>query len=99
MELLFVVLGGIICGLIAHVILPWRNTRGILLGPSVGGIVAAIVWEILTWAGWKYDGGWIWVISLVAAGVVALIAEWVIGPTRERSDEQFFSERSVGTRA
>ncbi|WP_066515192.1 hypothetical protein [Curtobacterium ammoniigenes] len=96
MELLFVVLGGIICGAIAHVVVPWRSLRGVILAPSLGGIVAAIVWESLTWAGWKYDGGWIWVAALVASGVVPMIVVWALGPARQRRDEQFFDEVRSG---
>lgn len=96
MELLFAVLGGLICGAIAHVVLPWRSSRGSLLGPAVGGIVAAVVWEALTWAGWKYDGTWIWVIALVGAGVVALVAEWVLGKRRAAADAAYYER--VATR-
>ncbi len=98
MELLFAVLGGLIAGAVAHVVVPWRSTRGALLGPAVGGIVAAVVWEALTWAGWRYDGGWIWVTALVGAGVVAVVAEWVLGRRRTASDEAFF-ERARTERA
>lgn len=90
MELLFAVLGGVLCGLIAHVIMPWRSFRGVLLGPTVGGIVAAVVWEALTWAGWSYGGTWIWVAALVGGGVVALLVEWIAGPSRKRSDAEYF---------
>jgi uncharacterized membrane protein YeaQ/YmgE (transglycosylase-associated protein family) len=90
-ELLFAVLGGMICGLIAHVIMPWRSTRGILVGPAVGGIVAAIAWEACTWAGWKYADTWIWVVALVGAGIVALAVEWALGPRRDHADVRFFS--------
>ena len=90
MELLFVVLGGLIAGAIAHVVLPWRSTRGSLLGPAVGGIVAAVLWEALTWAGWKYDGTWIWVVALVGAGVLALVAEWVLGTRRTAADAAYY---------
>ncbi|QCR42860.1 hypothetical protein C1N91_04165 [Curtobacterium sp. SGAir0471] len=90
MELLFAVLGGLIAGAVAHVVVPWRSTRGALLGPAVGGIVAAVVWEALTWAGWPYDGGWIWVLALVGAGVVAVVTEWVLGRRRTDADEAFF---------
>lgn len=96
MELLFAVLGGIICGAIAHVVLPWRATRGALLGPAVGGIVAAVVWEALTWAGWSYGGTWIWVAALVGAGVVALVVEWALGRRRTVTDERYY--RQVATR-
>lgn len=90
MELLFVVLGGLIVGAVAHVVLPWRSTRGSLLGPAVGGVVAAVLWEALSWAGWKYDGTWIWVVALVGAGVVALVAEWVLGKRRTAADADYY---------
>jgi uncharacterized membrane protein YeaQ/YmgE (transglycosylase-associated protein family) len=97
-ELLFAVLGGLICGAIAHVVLPWRSSRGSLLGPAVGGIVAAVVWEALSWAGWKYDGTWIWVLALVGAGVVALVVEWVLGRRRAAADTAYY-ERIAATGA
>lgn len=90
MELLFAVLGGLIVGAVAHVVLPWRSTRGSLLGPALGGIVAAALWEALTWAGWKYDGTWIWVIALVGAGVVPLVVEWVLGKRRMAADAAYY---------
>ncbi len=92
MELLFAVLGGIICGAIAHVILPWHSTRGQLLGPTVGGITAAVLWEALTWAGWQYDATWIWVVALVGAGVVALAVEWLLGRSRTAKDTAFYEQ-------
>ncbi|GAA3339777.1 hypothetical protein GCM10017714_16820 [Curtobacterium pusillum] len=90
MELLFAVLGGLIVGAIAHVVVPWRSSRGSLLGPAVGGIVAAVLWEALTWAGWQYDATWIWVVALVGAGVVALVTEWVLGKRRTAADAAYY---------
>ncbi|RPE79379.1 hypothetical protein EDF28_3203 [Curtobacterium sp. PhB137] len=90
MELLFAVLGGLIIGGIAHVVLPRRASRGVLIGPAVGGIAAAVLWEALTWAGWRYDATWIWVVALVGAGVVALVVEWLLGTRRDKSDVEYY---------
>ena len=90
MELLFAVLGGLIIGGIAHVVLPWRASRGVLIGPAVGGIAAAVLWEALTWAGWRYDATWIWVVALVGAGVVVLVVEWLLGTRRDKSDVEYY---------
>ncbi|MCJ1713181.1 hypothetical protein ACLBWP_12750 [Microbacterium sp. M1A1_1b] len=99
MELLFAVLGGIICGAVAHVVLPWRSTRGQLLAPAVGGVTAAVLWEALTWAGWRYDGTWIWVVALVGAFAVPLAVEWLLGRRRTAQDEDWFETvRSRGGR-
>jgi peptidoglycan/LPS O-acetylase OafA/YrhL len=86
MELLFVALGGAILGLAARYALPRRSTHGAVLIPAVGTVVAALVWVALTWLGWAWDGGWIWWVSLVAAGVVAVVADVVLGRRREAAD-------------
>jgi hypothetical protein len=90
MELLFVTLGGAILGLAARYALPRRHTYGVALVPAIGAAVAAVVWVGLTWLGWAWDGGWIWVVSLVAAGLVAAASAYLIGPRRERSDAALF---------
>ena len=90
MELLFVALGGAILGLAARYSLPRRHTYGSALVPAIGTGVAAVVWVGLTWLGWPWDGGWIWVVSLVASGLVAAASAYVIGPRRERADAALF---------
>ncbi len=90
MELLFVVLGGAILGLASRYVLPRRYTYGTVLVPAIGAGVAAVVWVALTWLGWPWDGGWIWVVSLVAAGVVSAASAFLIGPRRERHDAALF---------
>jgi hypothetical protein len=90
MELLFVTLGGAILGLAAHYALPQRHTRGVALVPAIGTAVAGVVWVALTWLGWAWDGGWIWVVSLVAAGLVAGATAFLIGPRRDRADTALF---------
>ncbi|MGI9823867.1 hypothetical protein [Agromyces sp. Marseille-Q5079] len=90
MELLFVVLGGAILGLAARYLLPLRNTHGVILIPSIGAGVAAVVWVALTWLGWAWDGAWIWVVSFVVAGLAAAATAYLIGPRRERADAALF---------
>lgn len=90
MELLFVVLGGAILGVAARYSLPRRHTYGSALVPSIGAGVAAVVWVALTWLGWSWDGTWIWVVSLVVAGVAAAASALLIGPRREHADAALF---------
>ncbi|MCA5922228.1 hypothetical protein [Curtobacterium oceanosedimentum] len=92
MELLLAVIGGLVLGAIAHVVLPWRSSRGVLVGPAVGGIAAAVLWEALTWAGWRYDGTWIWVVALIGAGLVAVVVAWLLGTRRERQDAAYYEQ-------
>ncbi len=94
MELLFVALGGAILGLAARYGVPKRDTHGALLIPAVGAIVASVVWAALTWVGLKFDGGWIWVLSLATAGVVAGLASVFLGRQRTASDADLVTRLS-----
>ena len=90
MELLFVVLGGAILGLAARYSLPRQHAYGSAVVPAIGAGVAAVVWVGLTWLGWPWDGGWIWAVSLVVAGLASAASALFIGPRRERSDAELF---------
>ena len=96
MELLFVTLGGLILGLAARYGLPHRAEIGAMLAPAVGAGVAAVVWVALTWAGLAWDGGWIWVIALVLAGVASVAAESMLGRRRVRDNEQLLARLTRG---
>ncbi len=94
MELLFVTLGGTILGLAARYGVPKRDTHGALLVPAVGAVVASVVWAAFTWVGLKFDGGWIWVVSLAAAGVVAALASVFLARQRTASDTELVTRLS-----
>ncbi len=94
MELLFVTLIAFCAGLVARYALPGRDSYGVALIPSIAAIVAAAVWVGLTWAGWKFDGGWIWVVSLVAGGVVAVVLALVLPRARKHRDETMLQQLS-----
>ncbi|AWB94970.1 hypothetical protein DCE93_04260 [Agromyces badenianii] len=94
MELIFIVVGGAILGLAAHFVLPLRHLRGVAVGPAIGAGVAALVWVGLTWLGWPWDGGWIWVVSLVASALVPAAVLILVSPRRERADAALFERLS-----
>ncbi|HEV7813259.1 MAG TPA: hypothetical protein VGO99_09820 [Leifsonia sp.] len=96
MELLFVALGGAILGLGARYFLPGRHTHGSVLVPAIGVMVASALWVALTWAGLKWDGGWIWWISLGGTAVVVTIADLLIGRIRKTSDERLLATLTKG---
>jgi hypothetical protein len=89
MELLFVVLGGAILGLAARYSFPRRETYGVM--PAIGAAVAAIVWAALTWVGWKFDGGWIWVVSFVASALVSALFALFVGRRRATADDKMLA--------
>jgi hypothetical protein len=95
-ELLFVALGGAVLGLAARYLLPGRSTQGAVLVPAIGTGVAALIWVALTWFGWAYDGGWIWVVSLVVAGFACVASDIVLTRTRSLSDQRMLHSLSHG---
>lgn len=88
MELLFITLGGVILGLGARYLLPNRDRHGVILIPAIGAAVSAVVWVGLTWLGWAWDGGWIWVVSLVVTAVAVVAADILIGRSRKEHDDE-----------
>lgn len=94
MELLFVTLIAFCTGLLMRYLVPGRDTYGIVLLPSIAGAAAAIVWEILTWVGWKFDGGWIWVASLAVGAVVSLVLAFVLPRSRHANDAELLNTLS-----
>lgn len=98
MELMFVVLIGAGLGFLGHYTLPGRETRGALLLGSVAAAVTAVVWVALLWLGLTFDGGWIWVAAIVAAGL-ATIALALIAPGRRRAADAAMLHELSGGRA
>ena len=94
MELLFVTLISFFIGLGLRYGFPGRDTYGVALTPAVAAAVTAIVWVGLTWLGWKFDGGWIWVVSLAAGGVVSLVLALLIPRSRKTGDEELLQQLS-----
>lgn len=96
MELLFVLVIAAGIGAVIRYVLPGRKTYGMLLLPAVSVVVTAIVWEALLWAGWKFDGGWIWAVSLVAGGVGAIAGELLVWRGRVNGDRRLLHHLSGG---
>jgi hypothetical protein len=84
MELLFVTVIGSAFALGVRYLVPGRETHGLLLVPMVGAAATASVWAICVWLGLPFDGGWIWVISLVL-GPLAALALALLLPTRRNA--------------
>jgi hypothetical protein len=94
MELLFVTLIAFIIGLGARYALPGRDTYGVALLPAIAAALTAVVWVGLTWLGWKFDGGWIWVVSLAAGAVISLILALTVPRLRRGNDETMLQQLS-----
>ncbi|MFP3464854.1 hypothetical protein [Leifsonia sp. SIMBA_070] len=96
MELLFVVLGGAIIGLAGRYFLPNRHTHGSALVPAIGVVSASVLWVVLTWAGLKWNGGWIWWITLLGTALVVAVADLLIGRLRAAGDDRLLHQLAKG---
>jgi hypothetical protein len=94
MELLFVTLIAFCIGLGTRYALPGRGTYGLVVVPAAAAAVTAVVWVALTWLGWKFDGGWIWVVSLAASVVVSLLLALVLPRSRRANDDALLQQLS-----
>ena len=96
MELLFVVLIGVLVGLAGRVTLPKHELTGVVLLPALGGVAAAAVWVALTWARMRWDGGWIWAVTIAAAVIAVALAGLLLARARHRADEALFDRIARG---
>jgi hypothetical protein len=95
-ELLFVIVIAASLGLGVRYHVPHRGTYGVLLLPSVAAAGGAVVWVVLLWLGWSFDGTWIWVVSLAAAGIAAIVVGLVLPRRRIEADAQLLAQLSGG---
>jgi len=96
MELLFVVLIAAGAGFTFPYLLRGRETYGIVLPAAVSAAVASVVWAGLTWLGFTFDGGWIWVISLVIGILAGLVVALRVPRRRHEADRALLTELSGG---
>lgn len=86
MELLFATVFGAAFALGVRYLVPGREQHGLLLVPLVGAAATAAVWVVCLWLGLTFDGGWIWVISLVVGPLVALAVALLLPKRRIAAD-------------
>jgi O-antigen/teichoic acid export membrane protein len=91
MELLFVVLIAFAIGWVLRVLLRGVDTFGFLLLPAASTATTSIIWVALLWLGWTFDGTWIWVVSLVAGGIAALVVGLRLPPIRRAADTELYA--------
>lgn len=99
MELLFAALGGALLGFIFHYALPGADTRGLVWLAAWGACAAIVAWEAFTWIGLKSNGGWIWVIALVVAGLTAAAVARIGTQRRRASDKELLEALFRGSAA
>lgn len=91
MELLFVTVIGAALGLGVRYGVAGRETHGLLLIPAIAAAATAATWVLLLWLGFTFDGGWIWVFSLVIGPAVALAFALLLPPRRRAADDELLA--------
>jgi uncharacterized membrane protein YeaQ/YmgE (transglycosylase-associated protein family) len=87
MQLIYAETVALVLGLAAHALLPRRELTGVLLLPAVAGAACAIVWVGLTWAQVEQGGAAMWLASLLAAILSAVVVGVLVRSVRQRQDD------------
>ena len=90
MELVYVTVIAAVIGGIARYLLPGRRAYGALLLPAAAAAVTSTVW-----AGWKFDGGWIWAVALGAGTLTAVLIPLLLPRYRDAQDTRMMHELSA----
>jgi hypothetical protein len=95
-ELVYVTVIAAGIGLALRYMLPGRDAYGLLLLPAVSAAVTSALWAGLTWLDWPFDGGWIWVVTLVAGGLAAIAVALLVPWARRTADARRLHQLSGG---
>ncbi|HEV7951041.1 MAG TPA: hypothetical protein VGP24_14855 [Glaciihabitans sp.] len=96
MELLFSTVIALGIGFLVGYLTPGRDKYGSFVAPAVAASVTAAVWVALVWLGWTFDGGWIWVVSLLLGGLAALGVATVLPKRRDKADAELSAKLAKG---
>lgn len=86
MQILLGLIIGAVVGLVAHVALPHRDTRGAALAPFAGAAASGVVWTALTWAGLGIDSPVLWLTAVIAPAVTTFPLVMVLTRRRHARD-------------
>ncbi len=75
-------------------VIPGREAHGALLLAALSATVSSLVWVVLLWLGFTFDGGWIWVFSLAAGAIAAIVAAVLLPRRRRDSDRALLAKLS-----
>ncbi|MFM5951023.1 MAG: hypothetical protein ACKOOE_00210 [Micrococcales bacterium] len=83
-----IVFYAIILGMVAPYIYARSEEYGALLPPAIALAVGSVLWGVLTWLGFKYTEGYIWVIVMVAMPLAMVILSSRLAHARIRAREE-----------
>lgn len=77
-----------ILGLVAPYIYAKSEEYGALVPPAVALATGSVLWAGLTWLGFKYTEGYIWIIVMVLMPTAMIIAARTLAHARIRAREE-----------
>lgn len=88
MEFAVIAFYAIILGLVSPYIHAQSEEYGALLPPAVALATGSVLWAGLTWLGFKYTEGYIWVICMVIMPLVMIVVCNRIASARQQAREK-----------
>ncbi len=90
MEFSFAVIAfyAAILGLVAPYIYARSEEYGALLPPAIAMAIGSVLWAGLTWLGFKYTEGYIWVIIMVVMPLVMIVVSSRLAHARIQAREE-----------
>lgn len=86
MQILLALIFGAVYGGVLHVLMPGRTSRGAVLAPMLGAVLAGLVYVALTWLGVTAGDPWLWVASLGTPVVLVPVVLAVLTRVRSTHD-------------
>jgi hypothetical protein len=86
MYILLAMIGACLLGIAAHYLIDGRDLRGVAVTPAIATALSAVIYTALQWAGLAQDNVWLWVVSILGAAGVAVVATVALVAVRRRSD-------------
>ncbi|QLD10557.1 hypothetical protein [Microbacterium oleivorans] len=96
MQILLALIFGAAIGLAAEMLVRGRESRGAVLAPVLGALVAAAGWAALTWAGLGVADPAIWVTAIAAPAIVTPVVLSVLTRARAARDERERQRLRIG---
>lgn len=96
MQILLALIFGAAIGLAAEILVGGRESRGAVLAPVLGAVVAAMAWAGLTWAGLGIGDPAIWIAAVAAPAIITPVALIILTRVRAARDENERQRLRIG---
>jgi len=82
----FILIYGLILGLMAPYLLSGKENFGVLLAPALALVFGFAAWTIMIWFGMKTSDYWIWMITMLGMPLVMILGVRFVRSRRVKSE-------------